>query len=84
MLRKLEHVHQFRKHIIQIGNPIEFPNARRTQLPIDADDAWGEALKDAMRMDPDFFSPFEIRAPDEAAIVFQGAATGHLTDTSYQ
>ncbi|HJP92901.1 MAG TPA: ATPase, T2SS/T4P/T4SS family [Pyrinomonadaceae bacterium] len=82
MLRKLEHVHQFRKHIIQIGNPIEFPNERRTQLPIDADDAWGKALKDAMRMDPDFFSPFEIRAADEAAIVFQGAATGHLTLTT--
>ena len=82
MLRKLEHVHQFRKHIIQIGNPIEFPNERRTQLPVDADDSWGEALKDAMRMDPDFFSPFEFRDSDEAAIVFQGAATGHLTLTT--
>ena len=82
MLRKLEHVHQFRKHIIQIGNPIEFPNERRTQLPIDTDDAWGKALKDAMRMDPDFFSPGEIRASDEAEIVFQGAATGHLTLTT--
>ncbi len=82
MLRKLEHVYQYRKHIIQIGNPIEFPNDRRTQLPVDGDDAWGEALKDAMRMDPDFFSPGEVRSADEAAIVFQGAATGHLTLTT--
>lgn len=82
MLRKLEHVYQYRKHIIQIGNPIEFPNDRRTQLPVDGDDTWGEALKDAMRMDPDFFSPGEVRASEEAAIVFQGAATGHLTLTT--
>jgi prepilin-type N-terminal cleavage/methylation domain-containing protein len=82
MLRKLEHIHQYRKHIIQIGNPIEFPNELRTQLPVDGDDSWGEALKDSMRMDPDIFSPGEFRAAEEAAIVFQGAATGHLTLTT--
>jgi len=82
MLRKLERTHQYHKHIIQIGNPIEFPNELRTQLPVDGDDSWGEALKDAMRMDPDVFSPFEFRDADEAAIVFQGAATGHLTLTT--
>lgn len=82
MLRKLELVHQFRKHLIQIGNPIEFPNEHRTQLPVDSDDTWGDALKDAMRMDPDIFSPGEFRDRDEAAIVFQGAATGHLTLTT--
>jgi prepilin-type N-terminal cleavage/methylation domain-containing protein len=82
MLRKLERIHQYHKHIIQIGNPIEFPNDLRTQLPVDGDDSWGEALRDSMRMDPDVFSPFEIRASEEAAIVFQGAATGHLTLTT--
>ncbi len=82
MLRKLELVHRYRKHLIQIGNPIEFPNELRTQLPVDGDDTWGDALKDAMRMDPDFFSPGEFRDRDEAAIVFQGAATGHLTLTT--
>ena len=82
MLRKLEHNHHYHKHIIQIGNPIEFPNDRRTQLPVDDDNSWAEALKDAMRMDPDIFSPGEFRDKDEAAIVFQGAATGHLTLTT--
>ena len=82
MLRRLEHTHQYHKHIIQIGNPIEFPNDRRTQLPVDDNESWGEALKDAMRMDPDVFSPGEFRDADEAAIVFQGAATGHLTLTT--
>jgi prepilin-type N-terminal cleavage/methylation domain-containing protein len=82
MLRKLEHTHHYRKHIIQIGNPIEFPNELRTQIPIDSEGSWGEALKDAMRMDPDVFSPGEFRDADEAQIVFQGAATGHLTLTT--
>lgn len=82
MIRKLENVHQFHKHIIQIGNPIEFPNDDRTQLPVDDEDSWGDALKDAMRMDPDIFSPGEFRDAQEAAIVFQGASTGHLTLTT--
>jgi prepilin-type N-terminal cleavage/methylation domain-containing protein len=82
MLRKLEHTHHYHKHIIQIGNPIEFPNELRTQLPVDGEDSWGDALKDAMRMDPDIFSPGEFRDADEAQIVFQGAATGHLTLTT--
>jgi len=82
MLRRLEQTHQYHKHIIQIGNPIEFPNDRRTQLPVDDNESWGEALKDAMRMDPDVFSPLEFRDANEAAIVFQGAATGHLTLTT--
>ena len=34
-------------------------------------------------MDPDIFSPGEFRDGDEAAIVFQGAATGHLTLTTF-
>jgi type II secretory ATPase GspE/PulE/Tfp pilus assembly ATPase PilB-like protein len=82
MLRKLELYYKFRKHVIQIGNPIEFPNPRRTQLPVDSEEDWGVALKDAMRMDPDIFSPGEFRDAEEAAIVFQGAATGHLTLTT--
>lgn len=82
MIRKLEQTHHYRKHIIQIGNPIEFPNDLRTQLPVDDENSWAEALKDAMRMDPDIFSPGEFRDAQEAAIVFQGAATGHLTLTT--
>ncbi len=82
MIRKLDNLYQCHKNIIQIGNPIEFPNDDRMQLPVDGDDSWGEALKDAMRMDPDIFSPGEFRDAEEAQIVFQGAATGHLTLTT--
>lgn len=82
MLRRLEEMCQYRKHVIQIGNPIEFPNQRRTQLPVHGEESWAEALKDSMRMDPDIFSPGEFRDSEEAGIVFQAAATGHLTLTT--
>lgn len=82
MLRKLEQIYQYRKRIIQIGNPIEFPNRRRTQLPVNDEGSWADALKDAMRMDPDIFSPGEFRDAGEAGVVFQAAATGHLTLTT--
>lgn len=82
MLRRLENTHQFRKNIIQIGNPIEFPNEDRNQRPVDGAESWADALNDAMRMDPDIFSPGEFKEPDEANIVFQAATTGHLTLTT--
>ena len=82
MLRRLEQIYNYRKRIIQIGNPIEFPNRRRTQLPVNDEGSWADALKDAMRMDPDIFSPGEFRDAGEAGIVFQAAATGHLTLTT--
>ncbi len=86
MLRKLEHIHQYHKHIIQIGNPIEFPNERRTQLPVDDDDSWGEALKDAMRMDPTFFQPWRIsrRRRSSDRLPRSRNRTPYPNDTSHQ
>lgn len=82
MLRRLEQLHHYRKRVIQIGNPIEFPNKRRSQRTVGDDDTWADALRDAMRMDPDIFSPGEFRDANEAGIVFQASATGHLTLTT--
>ena len=82
MLRQYERDNNYTTHVIQVGNPIEFPNKNRTQLPLDDEDAWGEKLKDALRMDPDCFSPGEFRDAHQAGIVFQAAATGHLTLTT--
>jgi type II secretory ATPase GspE/PulE/Tfp pilus assembly ATPase PilB-like protein len=82
MLRAYEQNHNYTTHTIQVGNPIEFPNKDRTQLPLNDEDAWGESLKHALRMDPDCFSPGEFRDAHQAGIVFQAAATGHLTLTT--
>ena len=86
MLRKLEHTHQYHKHIIQIGNPIEFPNERRTQLPVDDNDSWGEALKDAMRMDPDVFSSRRIPRRGRSSDRLPGSRhrSPDTNDTSHQ
>lgn len=82
MLRKVEHLRDRRVNVIQIGNPIEFPNDDREQLPLRSDEDWAEAFNDSMRMDPDIFSPGEFRERTEANVVFQAAATGHLTLTT--
>jgi type IV pilus assembly protein PilB len=82
MLRKVEQIHEGRVNVIQIGNPIEFPNEKRLQIPLKTDSDWARAFNATLRMDPDILSPGEFRNASEAAVVFQAAATGHLTLTT--
>jgi len=82
MLRKVEEIRPGRINIIQIGNPIEFPNPEREQIPLKTDEDWDRFFKATLRMDPDILSPGEFRNASEAGIVFQAAATGHLTLTT--
>ncbi len=82
MLRSLEETLEFSKNIVQIGNPIEFPNPKRNQRPVDGAESWAEALEDTLRMDPDIFSPGEFKTAEEAKIVFEASTTGHLTLTT--
>jgi type II secretory ATPase GspE/PulE/Tfp pilus assembly ATPase PilB-like protein len=82
MLRKLEQMHQGRKNVIQLGNPIEFPKDGREQIPLKADDDWERAFKASLRMDPNIVTPGEFRSAAEAAVVFNIASTGHLTLTT--
>lgn len=82
MLREIEVMHQGRVNLIQIGNPIEFPNGDREQLKLKTGDDWAETFDQTLRMDPDIFSPGEFRNSAEAGVVFQAAAAGHLTLTT--
>lgn len=82
MLRKLEQMHEGRANIIQIGNPIEFWNDDREQLTLKTEEDWVQAFHQCLRMDPDILSPGEFRSAAEAGVVFQAAATGHLTLTT--
>jgi type II secretory ATPase GspE/PulE/Tfp pilus assembly ATPase PilB-like protein len=82
MLRKIEQIHEGRVNVIQIGNPIEFWNDDREQLTLKTDDDWLQAFDQCLRMDPDILSPGEFRNTAEAGVVFQAAATGHLTLTT--
>ncbi|MEJ7617696.1 MAG: ATPase, T2SS/T4P/T4SS family [Pyrinomonadaceae bacterium] len=80
IIRKLE-VGDGRK-VIQVGDPIEFPNAHRTQIPIKPGCDWDKALKISLRKDPNIFSPGEFRDEQEARMVFRAGRTGHLVPTT--
>lgn len=82
MLRRLEQRHQKRVKVFQLGNPIEFPNKYRHQVPLKNDEDWETYFKASLRMDPDIVSPGEFRSRPEAGVVFESAATGHITLTT--
>jgi type II secretory ATPase GspE/PulE/Tfp pilus assembly ATPase PilB-like protein len=70
------------RKVIQVGDPIEFPNAKRTQIQIKAGCDWDQALKISLRKDPNIFSPGEFRDEKEARMVFRAGRTGHLVPTT--
>lgn len=70
-------------HILTIEDPIEFVHENRnciiTQREIGADTAsFPEALKRALREDPDIILVGELRDPETIAIAITAAETGHL------
>lgn len=70
------------RKVIQVGDPIEFPNPKRTQIQIRAGCDWDQALKISLRKDPNIFSPGEFRDEKEARMVFRAGRTGHLVPTT--
>lgn len=70
------------RKVIQVGDPIEFPNPKRTQIPIKSGCDWDQALKISLRKDPNIFSPGEFRDEREARMVFRAGRTGHLVPTT--
>jgi type IV pilus assembly protein PilB len=70
------------RKVIQPCDPVEFPNQKRTQIPIQNQVTWAKALKSSLRKDPNIFSPGEFRDTDEARFVYRAADTGHLVLTT--
>lgn len=70
------------RKVIQPCDPVEFPNPKRTQIPIQNQVTWAKALKSSLRKDPNIFSPGEFRDTDEARFVYRAADTGHLVLTT--
>lgn len=69
---------------LSIEKPVEYPMSWAVQLSItddneraDEGDAFGEYLKHALRMDPDWIFLGEIRSPGVALTAFEAALTGH-------
>ncbi|MEM1023378.1 MAG: PilT/PilU family type 4a pilus ATPase [Myxococcota bacterium] len=72
-----------RKHIVTIEDPIEFLHtdklSRITQREVGADTAsFADALRAALRQDPDVILVGEMRDPETIDIGLKAAETGHL------
>lgn len=72
------------KKIITLENPIEYRVEGVEQIQIDPEEKTGflEALKGALRQDPDILMVGEIRDAETANIALQAAMTGHLVLTT--
>lgn len=83
-----------RKKVIEVADPIEYRHTFGVQAQIweSEKESWSyaDALRDALRHDPDILIVGEIRDPESAEIVTQAARTGHIifstthTETSWQ
>ncbi len=70
--------------IVTLEDPVEYHLAGIDQIPISADAGLGfaQALRSALRQDPDIIMVGEIRDRDTAEISLQSAMTGHLLLTT--
>jgi len=80
----LQQLNKGEKKIITLENPIEYRVSGIEQIQIDPDEKTGflEALKGALRQDPDIMMIGEIRDAETANIALQAAMTGHLVLTT--
>ena len=80
----LQKLNQPGKKIITLENPIEYRIEGLEQIQIDAENktSFLDALKGAMRQDPDIMMIGEIRDAETANIALQAAMTGHLVLTT--
>ena len=80
----LQRLNKGDKKIITLENPIEYRVEGIEQIQIDPEEKTGflEALKGALRQDPDIMMIGEIRDAETANIALQAAMTGHLVLTT--
>lgn len=77
-------------HVLTLEDPPEYVIKGVNQSPIVGDrsnvaaveQAWGQAIADAMRLDPDVIMIGEIRDSVSARMAFRAAMTGHLVWTT--
>jgi len=80
----LQKLNQPGKKIITLENPIEYrvPGIEQIQIDVENKTSFLDALKGAMRQDPDIMMIGEIRDGETANIALQAAMTGHLVLTT--
>lgn len=80
----LQKINKPERKIITLENPIEYRLAGIEQIQIDIENktSFLDALKGALRQDPDVLMVGEIRDAETANIALQSAMTGHLVLTT--
>lgn len=71
-------LHNGKRNIITIENPVEYVIKGISQVNIDLHMTFADALRAALRQDPDVILVGEIRDAETAQIALQAANTGHL------
>jgi general secretion pathway protein E len=68
-------------NLATVEDPIEillkFPWGEAVQSPLGPEETWADAIRNEMRLDPDFLLVGEIRELEAALAAIQGAMTGH-------
>ena len=65
------------RHILTVEDPPEYP-LLANQSPLAADETWGQAIANSMRLDPDILMYGEVRDLPSCIAAFTGGLTGHL------
>ncbi|EAS1948224.1 type ii secretion system protein [Salmonella enterica] len=77
-------------HVLTLEDPPEYVIKDANQSPVsgdrsnanDVEQAWSQAIADAMRLDPDVIMIGEVRDAVSAKMAFRAAMTGHLVWTT--
>lgn len=74
----LQHLNVEARHIITIENPVEYVIERFTQIEVDGNLTFADAMRSALRLDPDVIMVGEIRDEESAEIGLKASSTGHM------
>lgn len=66
------------RKILTIEDPVEYQVPGLQQVPVGMNNSFAEALRAALRQDPDVILVGEIRDAETARVAVQAASTGHL------
>ena len=67
-----------KENILTIEDPVEYTFAGITQVPVTSRLSFAQALRAALRQDPDVILVGEVRDAETADLCLKAAATGHL------
>lgn len=74
----LQYLNTDTRHILTIENPVEYVIDQFTQIEVNSNLTFSDAMRAALRLDPDVIMVGEIRDEESANIAMQAGSTGHM------